>query len=1016
MSSKRFISFLTIAALLLSPLQGFAQASNTTTAVAVSESALQNISGYKLLKTSYSKELDANIYEYEHLKSGGKIVYVAAPDSHKVMDIIVKTPASDQTGANHVLEHGLLSGSEQYPTKSPFNTATSTSVNTYANALTYNDRTVFTFSTENDKDFDNLKRVYLDGIFAPTILKDNNVFKREGWRYQYDDNGKLSYNGVVYSEMMGMYSDPEVIHQQGIYEALYPNTTFANDSGGVPEKIVNLSVEQLRAVYKKYYQPSNMLIYYYGNVNLPNELKFLDQNYWSKYSKQTVKLDYGSEVSPNKPVTFTNQYHVDKVEDTKNNTLVSMNYMLPQNMSKKDRLGLNYLLYFLVRSDSAPLYSDFVETELGSQFTGYSDVANRYPMVSISMANTNASEVKAFSEFLESSLAYYANKGIDAKLIETELKNMNLNEKLKMLSADKGSNIREDLELGFTTFGDPLYFFDNSALESDILKEAISGDYFQKLIKTYLLGASRTALVITEPKQGLNDLKYASINQQLQTRFGAMSAADKKKLTAEMEGFKVWNGKTDSPEAQSKIPMLKLTDIDYKTVAEEKTQEEIGTTKLYTYARDTGGITDLSLYFDTSNLSDQDKMDLLLLKQFFLNMPTRNKQVKELIETMSKSTNGLTTDTIAFTGDNNYDISSNRFYVNATFQYEDTPWVLGVFNEIFNYQRFDSKAFVKYVADEMTNRLSASMTSELDDIAYGNFNQYMTPLGAQYSKNMSDEAMYQYYKNMSQNIDSEYPKILKRLIALYDRVFCRDNLVVSITTDSSNVTASQRQVKEMISKLKRYDLTVAKMPDKASFPSLNQGPVKEGIIAPTQVAYIYKGFNLNQMNEHFKGSYLVFAQLINNQYAHQELREKNGSYGGYFSAQPSGSIFFSSYRDPGIVQSLKSMDDVTTWLKTLKLTQKDLDPIIVSIVGQLNQPENLLIKVDTDLQDTIAGKSKAEKDRLVEEVLKTKPEDLNTFIALLEKGLGQSSTVVVGPEKQIQEQSSLFDKIRTLSK
>lgn len=1016
MSFRRIISVITAAALLLTPIQGFAQTLPAQGGEVVSAAALKAINGYKLLKTTYSEELAANVYEYEHIKSGGKVVYVAANDAHKVMDVIVKTPASDQTGANHVLEHALLSGSEKYPTKSPFNTVASTSVNTYANALTYDDRTVFTFSTENAKDFDNLKRIYLDGIFAPKLLKDDRIFKREGWRYQFTTKGDLSYTGVVYSEMMGMYADPGVIHQQGIYAALYPNTTYANDSGGIPEKIVNLSADQLRSVYKKYYQPANMLIYYYGNVNLPEELKFLDQNYWSKYTKQTVKLDYGTAASPDKDVTFKNQFHVDRAEDTKDNTMISMNYMLPTTMSKKDRLGLNLLLYFLVRTETAPLYGDFVDAGLGSQFQGYADIAQRYPVVTLSMGNSNASEAEGFKEFLNSSLNYYANKGLDPQILKNELSTMTLNAKLKSLAAYTGNNARESVELGFTTFNDPLYFFDNASIEAEILKEAQSSDYFQKLIKTYLLDAKRTALVITEPRQGLNDIKSNAISQQLKEKYSKMTAGEKKKIAEDIEAFKVWNNAVDSPELQSKLPMLKLSDISYQLEKENRLEETMGTTQIYSYVRDTNGITDLSLYFDISNLNDQERLDLQLLQAYFLNMPTRNRPLKELVDIMARSTNGLTTNTMIFTGDDNYALSANRFYVNSSFLGEDLPGVINVFNEIFNYQRFDSKPFVKYVADEMASRLASNMTTELDDIAYSSFNQYMTPLGAQYAKDMSTEAAYQYFKNLSQSVDQDYSKVLKRLMSVYDKVFCRDNLVVSITTDQQNLETSQRQVKDMILKLKRYDISSAQMPQAASFKTLSHGPIKEGIIASTQVAYVYNGFNLNQMKESFKGSYLVFAQLINNQYAHQELREKNGAYGGYFSAQSSGTIFFSSYRDPNLVQSLKSMADVTHWLKAQKLSQQDLDPIIVSIVGQLNQPDNVLVKADSDVQNTISGKSQAENERLIHEVLMTTPEDLAAFIAILEKGFSQSNVVVVGSEQQINEQSSFFDTIRLLSK
>lgn len=997
MKIKKIVSALLIITMAFQGLV-FPVANAATTSTKVEET--QTFEGFKLVKKAYSKTLGANTYLYEHVKSGGKVFYVEAKDDHLAMDIVVRTPAKDNSGANHVLEHALLSGSEKYPTKSPFQTVSSNSLSTFSNAITYNGYTCYPFSTANKKDFDNLSKIYLDAIHAPLVVKDENIFKREGWRYSLMPDQSIGYTGVVYNEMKGYSSNPATVHFQGINESLYANTTMANESGGYPENIVDLSYKQLVETYNTYYQPSNMLIYLYGSMDIKEKLAYINQNYWSKVSKKSVKIDYGTPKTLTGTKQVVNYYHTDDSTDTKG--IYSMNYLL-NGMSKKDMLGMKILALFLNDMETSTLSTDFYSHAFGSSYDVAVDYTAKYPSLSMTVYDTDSAKIDDVEAFIEGEWSYYANTGFNKTELKQFFASRKLSDALQNVSVNKGINVRSSIENSFVLYNDPTYLLELESLKDQVAQEAIKGEYFENLVSKYLVKNTQKSTTLTLPKVGLNQSGEARIKAKLEGRLQKLDAQDMEKLKASIETFNQWNVKADSSENLSKLPTLEIKDISSEVVEYPFKEEQVGRAKLLAYEVPIEGLSDLSLYFDLDVLTEEEIRDLMLFKYYFLNVATKNKSVYEIYETVLTNTAGVQMVDLIFNPYLSGQIMDKRFYVNVTSLEENTEKVTGLLTEIFNYQKFDNKQFAKYALGQIENSLEYEISNSGDELGEALLKSKLSPVGRYYGNSM--EPQYAYIKNLNTNFEENYPALKGRLESIYEKLINQNNLVVSYTGSKASAEKVMPHIKKLITSIKDKEypsVPVQFTPSKGA----------EAVIIPSPVQYVYKGFNLSQIGSKVEASDLVFASLINNNYMEKAVREQNGAYGGYFTVDMQGDMIFSSYRDPSIEATLKAMDGAVDWIKNQKIAQEDLDPIIISLIGSLNQPENAFSRADTQTLSYIKNTPVAQTEAFYKALLNTTPQDLTAFIEKLEKGMKNASIVVTGSESQINSDKEVFEKIR----
>ncbi len=960
--------------------------------------------GFKLTERIDEKEKGAVIYVFNHVKSGAQMVYVATEDRHKYFNVVVKTPADDSTGKNHILEHSVLSGSEKFPSKSPFFTMLGTSINTYANALTYLDHTTFPFSSQNDKDFDNLFEVYLDSVLAPKVLKDPNIFMREGWGYDYDaKTKKLSYKGIVYNEMKGSLSSPGSKLQDASKKALFANTKFANISGGDPAAIHTLSYKALVDNYNKYYHPSNMLFCLYGKMDIQNKMKYLNESYLSKYDAKKVTIDYGTIKPLKKPTVTQTYYHADPGAELKDKSIIAFNYGLT-GLSEKDKLGLQYLAT-LLNYEAGQLKADFDAAQLAESYSVTADVESLSPSIQISVVNVKDNQREAIERFFNNEISKQIKTGFDKALLESIFSTETYSKRSSKLSTTRGDSYTGAFENNFVLYGSPTANwseYDETFI--NFKKDAIETDLIQQLASKYIVKNNFKATVVISPKVNLNQEDTQRETAALQKYQKSLSKTALNKLIKEIEAFNAWKAAPDKTEDLAKLPALLKEDIKPEIKGSEYKESTLDGVKLIQTEMPSNKTAGMDFYFDLSSLTGEELQEMDLLSFVFFNLGTKNYTVDQLNKTITQKVPTFNMQAKPYLAKNNYDLASLRYVIGTQFNEENIADAADMIQEITQNQKFDDADRIKQKLVELISGYEYVAANNASAIADAAFNAKLTP-NYMNSANL-DTAGYFFFKDSLASLEKDPKAFMTDLEKLYKKMFNKTNLIVSISGEKDNLPKLETAVNKLVG---TYNAST--VPAQKSDTKFTQKPAKEAYITSAQVQYIYKGFNTKQIDRTIKGSDFVFAQLLNNNYMYEEMRVKNGAYGAGFYVTQGGNVVFYTSEDPEIKKSLATIDASVDYLKALKLTQADLDPYIIKLIGSLDQPESVFDQEGRNMKNVLSGYSKADQERIIDEVLKTTPEDLNNFIAMIEQGLKNSTTVVAGSESKIKADKDAFDVI-----
>lgn len=1007
-ANKKWLSLLVIASLLASTGAGFADTTSTgiaaTSVVETSSMVVGNTyEGFKLVKKQWSDEAASTIYQFEHEKTGGKVLYFENEDRHKAFDIFFKTPVKDNTGVNHILEHSVLSGSEKYPTKSPFMTMAQTSVNTFANALTYSDHTAYPFSSQNDKDFSNLMSVYLDAVFAPKIVTDSKIFEREGWGYELDQkSGKLNYKGVVFSEMKGSMSDPTSILYDAFDKNLFPNTSFAYNSGGDPEAIVTLTHAQLVETYKKYYHPSNATVYLYGKMDIGNKLKQIHEDYFNKYEKKTINTDYGKQKPFAKTKYASVNYHVDKGTNLSKKTMISVGYGL-QDMSKKDMLAMGMLVSLLSNLEISPMKTAFMDSGIGQSFYGSMNMTTKAPSVEFCSPDTDINQKLVLEKFVQTQLNNMVKNGFDKELIKSSLNSVDLSNRLTKLSADKGNSLRDTVEIGQVCYDDPLYFLDQDAMVEEIKQDALNNRYFENLIDKYLLKNTHKLVLTLEPKVDYNKASEQRLNAKLAAYKKSLSPQSLEALKTKLGAFEKWKNEPDTDKDLATLPTLELKDINCSVKTGDYEIKTISNIPVIEHLGSTNKTVGLSYYFDLSTLTKEEIRDLAIYTGTFSVMGTKNKNLDALTKAVMTETGGVSVDTSLVTSDDYYTIKSNKLVFDSVFLESNTNNAMALINEMATSHVYDDVDMLKYYIEDLSARYNYYYMNEGDDLAWETLNQTLTPSG-QYGY-MDAKDTFEYYDSLLKNWKTESPKLIERLAAIQKKALNINGLQISLVGEKSAMAAAENNIAELAKGLQQEKFPEIKVDFKPSSPKI-------GLTMPSQVQYVYKGFNTHQTGGKIEGSTFVFTQFMNNEYLYPTIRVQGGAYGGSMFASKNGNVVFSSYRDPGLAKTLEAIDQAPAYLKKLNLTQADINPYIIAALGSFDAPMSIFEIASSDDYRLLGGKTVAQEEALMKAIMATTPADLKAFIQMIESGLKKGTVVVTGSEAELQKNKKLLETIK----
>ena len=967
--------------------------------------SIKDLCAYELQKEEDLKGIKAKGYLLRHRKSGARIVYIENDDNNKVFSIGFRTPPSDSTGVPHIMEHSVLCGSKNFPAKDPFVELVKGSLNTFLNAMTYPDKTVYPVASCNDKDFQNLMHVYMDAVFYPNIYEHEEIFRQEGWSYQLDSaEDKLKYNGVVYNEMKGAFSSPEGVLDRVILNTLFPDTSYANESGGDPEVIPELTYEQFLDFHRKYYHPSNSYIYLYGDMDAEEKLNWLDQEYLGKYDREPVD----STIRFQEPFAEIQEkvipYSIASEESEEDNTYLSYNKVVGTSLDKELYLAFQILDYALLSAPGAPLKKALTDAGIGKDIMGSYDNGIYQPIFSVIAKNANAEQKEEFIKVIEDVLKASVKNGIDTKAIEAGI---NYHE-FRYREADFG-NYPKGLMYGLQMMDSWLYddekpFIHIEALDTfEFLKKQIGTGYYEALIQNYLLDNPHGAIVIVTPEKGRTARMEAELEEKLQEYKASLTAEEIETFVQKTHALEDYQSEPESEENLEKIPVLKREDISREIEPIINEEMTLAGVPVIFHEIETNGIGYVNVLFDMSSVEEEDLPYVGILQSVLGIIDTKHYDYGTLFNEINVNTGGIGTSLELYNDVTN--IREKAF--KATFEikgkalYGKLPVAFDMMREILMESKLDDGKRIREILAMLKSRLLMKFQSSGHVTAVLRAQSYASP--AAKVKDMTNGiAFYETVSYLEEHFEEEKEKLSEKLIDLSKKLFRGDNMMLSYTAAKEGL----EDLEAMVEKLKNSLYT--QVSEEESRCVIHCEKKNEGFKTASKVQYVAKAGNFIDQGVAYTGALQILKVIMSYDYLWQNIRVKGGAYGCMSNFNRIGEGYFVSYRDPNLKRTLDVYDGVVDYLKNFTVSERDMTKYIIGTMSGIDQPMTPASKGDRSM-NLYMNKVSAEMIREERnQILDAGQDDIRALYKVAEAVLRADQMCVIGGEDKIEEEKELF--------
>jgi Zn-dependent M16 (insulinase) family peptidase len=960
--------------------------------------------GFKLTEQKTLQEINSKAYVFEHVKSGARLLYLENTDNNKVFSISFRTLPADSTGVAHILEHSVLCGSRKFPVKEPFVEMIKSSLNTFLNAMTYPDKTVYPLASRNDKDFHNLMDVYMDAVFYPSIYQKPEIFAQEGWHYELKDtDSQLIYNGVVYNEMKGVFSSPESLLWRTIPKSLLPDTIYANTSGGNPENIPELTREQFLDFHRTYYHPSNSYIFLYGNLDILDTLKFLNQEYLSAFDKKEINSKITLQTHP-KTSDITINYPVAANDKITNKTYLTLNYVIGNAGDLELLSAFSILDNILLGSDDAPLKRAIMDAGIGKDVYSSFDSGLMQPTYSIVVTNADPEQKDKLNKLVQEKLTELVNKGIDKKLIKSTFSIA------EFANRDTIANAKnKGLIYNFTSLNNWLYDKDPIApftFHSNTKKKALKTPYFENLIKKYLLDNPWHSTVTAVPQQGLGETSAAETKLKLANYKTSLSNEAISALINQTVALKTEQAAPDTQENLAKMPTLSIADISSKaekTVYEE--YDEAGTKVLYV-PQFTNGITYFSLNFSTKAVPQEELPYLYLLAELLGEIDTEKYSCAELTNEIKAKTGGISFNVNAITSKTSEDIYHPYLSVTTKALTGNAPDALNLVNQIINHSKFDDAERLLELIKKIKAQRQAGLQEAGSGLSINRAMSYLSPAAGYRAVN--DLPFYQFISELEKDYAAKAPEIRRHLSAVQNMVFNKKDLLTNVVASREDYKAFRPSFSKFVNTLP--DKSLAQAAYNFSVSSKN-----EGLITAGKVQYVTKVYNFRSLGYEYTGKMKVLQTILNTNYLWNKVRVLGGAYGGSLSIDRAGALLFTSWRDPNLMETIAVYDDVSSFLTNFTASEREMNNYIISTIGKLDTPLTPYGKGASITKNYMRGVTYDDIQKERAEVLATTPEDIRNFAKMFAELKQQNYFCVVGNETKLKENQEHFGALIPLT-
>ena len=969
---------------------------------------IHDLAEYEILDEHRVEDVQSDGFILRHKKSGARIAILSNNDDNKVFYIGFRTPPEDETGVPHIIEHTTLCGSKKFPVKDPFIELAKGSLNTFLNAMTYPDKTVYPVASCNDQDFKNLMDVYLDAVFNPNITKYEEIFKQEGWHYELTGkDDELKINGVVYNEMKGAYSSPDEVLSSQIYRSLFPDNTYSKDSGGNPEYIPKLTYEAYLDFYHKYYHPSNSYIYLYGDMDVVERLEWLDKEYLSLYDYKKVNSEINKQPAFDEIKNVEAQYSITMDDSQENKTYLSYNRVVGDTLDEMLYQAFDVLDYALVSSPGAPVKQALIDAGIGDDVYGSYDAGILQPVFSFVAKNANASQADEFESIIENTLKEVVKTGINKEAL---LAGINSSE-FKFREADFGQ-FPKGLLFGLNCldswlFDDMKPFIHLECLGTFAkLRKAVDTDYFEKLIQEYLLDNTHGSSVTVKPKRGLGNEREEALANELSDYKASLSDEEIKKLIEDTEHLKKYQEEPSSDEDLRKLPMLTRADMKKNAMPFSNIEDELLDVKVVRHDIESNGIDYISFLFDAGDFA-QSELGYL---GFFTNalglVSTEKYSYTDLANATNIYTGGISTGTASHPDIKDRNNFVFKFEVKLKVLEKNLDKALELMEQMLLSSDFtDTKRLGELVA-QIKARLQANLSSSGHLVAamrsMSSFSRY-----ALYQDELKVIAFYRSICRIEKELSESPKSVSDKLAAIAKKLFARNRMLISFTGNNEAYCNAKPSLEKVIA---GFD----KMSAVGNQAEVHFNTAKEAFIDASQIQYVAKTGDFICEGYEYTGALRLLRIILSYDYLWINVRVKGGAYGCMNTFLRSGESYFVSYRDPNLSDTLDVYDRIPEYIKSFSPDERDMTKYIIGTFSALDTPMNPEAKGSRSLSAYLEGITYEQIQKERNEILNAQPEDIRRLADLVEAVLKKDSICVIGNENMIKESAGLFENVEKL--
>ena len=971
---------------------------------------LEDLSSYEIIERRSIGDLNSESYLMRHKKTGARVALLSNEEENKVFAIGFRTPPRNSTGVAHIIEHTVLCGSKKYPVKDPFVELVKGSLNTFLNAMTYPDKTLYPIASCNDADFQNLMDVYLDAVFYPNIYKTDKIFKQEGWHYEMEDeNSDLTINGVVYNEMKGAFSSADDVLTREIMNSLYPDITYGIESGGDPDVIPELTYEEYLDFHRTYYHPSNSYIYMYGNMDMAEKLDYIDKNYLSKFERIDVDSKIGFQKAFEEPRLVKKAYPVLPEDEIKKNTYLSYNCSVGSTLDKKLYIAFDILDYALCSAPGAPIKKALIDKGIGQDV--YSDYDNgiQQPIFSIVAKNADADQKDEFVNTIRDVLTKQVENGIDKKSLLAGLSY----DEFKYREADFG-RFPKGLLYGIQVLDSWLYDDNSPWLNVEAndtfaeLKKEVDGRYFEELVKKYLLDNPHRTVVMLEPKQGLTEEKDEALKKKLKDYKDSLSKEEIDAIVRQTKELKAFQDEEDDPEDLAKIPLLTLEDMKKESEKFIYELRDADGTKVLFHDIFTNGIAYISFVFDMKDLDPQLLPYASSLKKVLGMLNTENYEYGDLYNEINIKTGGISGAISTYTDSEDVTKFQTKFEISVKVLHDNLGYAFELVKEILTRTKFDDVNRLKEIFSEQYARLQSDLASAGHQSAALRAMGYVSP-AASVSDLSSGIGYFRHLEKILKALDTEdgAKELIDTLKYLCRLIFRPENLLVDVTGTAKEYDGIEAETKKFAASL--YTDDVEKKSLKITTTRKNEGFKTAG-----QVQYVCRAGNFASKGLKYTGALRVLKVMMSYDYLWKNIRVLGGAYGCMSSFAKNGDAAFVTYRDPNLQNSVDVFEKAADYLEKFDDDERAILQYIIGAISDLDTPKTPSAKGSYGLTAYLCNAKMENIQKNRDELLGTTKQTIRDLAKYVRAFMSDECLCVIGAAEKIEESRKLFDNVEQL--